>query len=168
MNVIGRQSWHSTSARTPSNESLQHKRLFQMHHVRPVECPVNLATIRTGKGVALRGNERRNKRDTKVRKRIIRHTNTTIITMTRRGRQHANIVPALSQQRDRPARGGSKPVTARIEVIDDEQDLEPGRHIRPLSSHTPILPRRLRREPLTQTQTTPAANARHHKELLRK
>lgn len=30
------------------------------------------------------------------------------------------------QQHDRPAHGGSKPVTARIEVIDDEQDLEPG------------------------------------------
>ena len=33
MNMIGRQSRHTTSARTPSNDSLQHKRLLQMHHV---------------------------------------------------------------------------------------------------------------------------------------
>ena len=82
MNVIGRQSWHTTSARTPSNDSLQHKRLFQMHQVRPGERPVDLATIRTGQGIALRGNEWRNERDTKVRKRIIRHTDATIITAT--------------------------------------------------------------------------------------
>ena len=82
MNVIGRQSWHTTSARTPRNNGLQHERLFQMPHVRPVERPVDLATIRTGKGVALRGNEWRNERDTKVRKRIIRHTDATIITAT--------------------------------------------------------------------------------------
>ena len=88
--------------------------------------PISHETIRTGKCVALRGNERCNERDTKVWQRIVRSTNTTIVTVTRRGRQHANIVPPLSQQHDRPARGGSKPVTARIEVIDDEQDLEPG------------------------------------------
>ena len=66
MNVMGRQSRHTTSARTPSNDSLQHKRLLQMHHVRPVERTVDLAAIRTSKGVALRGNERRNEGDTKV------------------------------------------------------------------------------------------------------
>ena len=126
MNVIGRQSRHTTSARTPSNDSLQHKRLLQMHHVRPVERTVDLAAIRTSKGVALRGNERRNEEDTKVWKRIIRHSDTTIITVTRRGRQHANIVPPLSQEHDRPARGCRKPVTARIKVVDDEQDLELG------------------------------------------
>lgn len=120
MNVIGRQSWHTTSARTPSNDSLQHKRLFQMHQVRPGERPVDLAAIRTGKGIALRGNERRNEGNTKVRKRIIRHANATIITMTRRGRQHANIMSPLSQEHDRPARGCRKPVTARIQVINDE------------------------------------------------
>ena len=126
MNVIGRQSWHTTSARTPSNESLQHKRLFQMHQVRPGESSVDLATIRTGKGIALRGNKRRNEGNTKVRKRIIRHANTAIITMTWRGRQHANIVPALSQEHDRPARGCRKPVTARIQVVNNEQDLKLG------------------------------------------
>ncbi len=120
MNVIGRQSWHTTSARTPSNDSLQHKRLFQMHQVRPGERPVNLAAIRTGKGIALRGNERRNEGNTKVRKRIIRHTNATIITIERRRRQHTHIVPSLTQERDRPARGCRKPVTARIQVINDE------------------------------------------------
>ena len=97
-----------------------------MHHVRPVERPVDLATIRTGKGVALRGNEWRNERDTKVRKRIIRHTDATIITVIRRGRQHANIMPPLSQEHNGPTRGCRKPVTARIEVVDDEQDLELG------------------------------------------
>ena len=126
MNMIGRQSRHTTSARTPSNDSLQHKRLLQMHHVRPVERPVNLATIRTSKGVALRGNEWRNERDTKVWKRIVRSTNTTIVTVTRRGRQHANIVPPRSQEHDDPTRGCCKPITARIQVINDEQDLELG------------------------------------------
>lgn len=126
MNVIGRQSWHTTSACTPSNDSLQHKRLFQMHHIRPVERMVDLATIRTGKGVALRGNERCNERDTKVWKRIIRHANTTIITMAWRGRQHANIVPTLSQEHDRSARGCCKPVTARVQVVNNEQDLKLG------------------------------------------
>ena len=126
MNMIGRQSRYTTSARTPSNDSLQHKRLLQMHHVRPVERPVNLATIRTSKGVALRGNEWRNEGDTKVRQRIVRSTNTTIVTVTRRGRQHANIVPPLSQEHDDPTRGCCKPITARIQVINDEQDLELG------------------------------------------
>ena len=126
MNMIGRQSRHTTSARTPSNDSLQHKRLLQMHHVRPVERPVNLATIRTSKGVALRGNEWRNERNTKVWKRIVRSTNTTIVTVTRRGRQHANIVPPRSQEHDDPTRGCCKPITARIQVINDEQDLELG------------------------------------------
>ena len=126
MNVIGRQSWHTKSARTPRNNDLQHERLFQIHHVRPVERPVDLATIRTGKGIALRGNEWRNERDTKVRKRIIRHTDATIITVTWRGRQHANIMPPLSQEHNGPTRGRSKPITARIQIVNYEQDLELG------------------------------------------
>ena len=165
MNMIGRQSRHTAITRTPSDRGLQHEGLFQVDHVRPVERSINLATIRTGKGVALRGNERRNQRDTKVWQRIVRSTNTTIVTVTRRGRQHANIVPPLSQEDDHPARGGSKPVTARIEVINDEQDFEPGGY---LSSHTSILPRRPWQESLAQTQTTPAVNARRHNELPKK
>lgn len=93
MNMIGRQSRHTAITRTPSDRGLQHEGLFQVDHVRPVERSINLATIRTGKGVALRGNERRNQRDTKVWQRIVRSTNTTIVTVTRRGRQHANIMP---------------------------------------------------------------------------
>ena len=98
MNVIGRDDGHAPPARAARDDSLQVEGLLEMDDVRPGERTLYLAAPRPREGVALRGNERRNKRDTKVRKRIIRHTNTTIITMTRRSRQHANIVPPLSQQ----------------------------------------------------------------------
>lgn len=124
--------------------------------LRPVECSINLAPIRPGESIALRGNKRCQQRNAKMRERIVRGTNTAIVTIERRCGQYANVMTSFTQERDHATRGGSKPVTARIEVIDDEQDLKLDDHIRPLCSHTPILPRRPRQQAPTQRQMTPA------------
>lgn len=84
--------------------------------------PIYLATIHTSKGVALRGDEWHNEGDTKVRKGIIRHATTTIIPMTRRHRQHANILPPLSQEHGHPTRGHCKPIATHAQVAHDKQD----------------------------------------------
>lgn len=84
--------------------------------------PIYLATIHTSKGVALRGDEWRNEGDTKVRKGINRHATTTIIPMTRRRRQHASIMPPLSQEHGHPTRGHCKPIAAHAQVAHDKQD----------------------------------------------
>ena len=39
------------------------------------------------------------------------------------GRQHANIMPPLSQEHNGPTRGLNKPITARIQIVNYKQDL---------------------------------------------
>ena len=126
MNMIGRHRGHTAITRTPSNRGLQHEGLFQVDHVRPVESPINLTPVRASKRVALRGDEGRQKRNMKMWERKVRNADPTIIAIARRRRQHANIVPPLTQQRDHATRGRSESIPTRVEVIDDEQDLEPG------------------------------------------
>lgn len=124
MNVVGRHRRHATIARTPSNHGLQHERLLQVDHVCPAERSINLAPIRPSEGVALRGNQRRHKRNAKMRERIVRGANTAIITIERRRGQHTHIMPSLTQQSDGATSGRGESVPTRIEVIDDEQDSE--------------------------------------------
>ena len=124
MNMVGRHRGHATIPRTPSNDGLQHKRLLQVDHICPAERSINLAPIRPSEGIALRGNQRRDKRNAKMRERIVRGTDTTIVTIERRRRQHTHIVPSLTQQCDGATRRSGKPITAHVEVINDEQDSE--------------------------------------------
>lgn len=124
MNVVGRHRRHATIARTPSNHGLQHERLLQVDHICPAERSINLAPIRPSEGVALRGNQRRHKRNAKIRERIVRGANTAIITIERRRGQHTHIMPSLTQQSDGATSGRGESVPTRIEVIDDEQDSE--------------------------------------------
>ena len=77
-----------------------------------------------------------------MRERIVRGTDTAIVTIERQRGQHAHVMPSLTQERDRTTRGRGEPVSTCVEIVDDEQDLKLDDHIRPLSSHTPILIRR--------------------------
>ena len=126
MNMIGRQSRHTAITRTPSDRGLQHEGLFQVDHVRPVERSINLATIRPGESIALRGNKRCQQRNAKMRERIVRGTDTAIVTIERRRRQYANVMTSLSQERDRATCGRGESVPTRVEIVNDEQDFEPG------------------------------------------
>lgn len=109
MNVIGRHRRHAAITRTPSNHGLQHKGLFQVDHVRPVERSINLAPIQPGEGIALRGNKRRQQRNAKMRERIVRGTDTAIVTIERRRGQYTNVIPSFTQEHDGTTRGRRKP-----------------------------------------------------------
>ena len=61
-----------------------------------------------------------------MRERIVRGTDTAIVTIERRRRQYANVMTSLSQERDRATCGRGESVPTRVEIVNDEQDFEPG------------------------------------------